>query len=410
MQSSVVIKFLLCLLAFTISLENFFDKTIGIDTPATPYRMVTIILLFFLVLKGGFKSLNVNKANVLILLVFIWGVIAAIFWYFKKDVEFGLLITNFILFFINYLMFIAIHNVFKSRDDVRLIFIYFNLGLLLNFLLILSEGYTFNSQVSYVRVSGFFTNPNNLALACLFGLTTSFYLFHTEKKILFRICAIGFIGISLFLINVTASRAGAIVGVLLVPVLVIWYFRTNSTFVGKLMAIVSIVIVFFVYESLSINAINRQNSREQRNVKEERNVLTAAGIEAFIQSNFIGLGLGQFKSIINFYPIVYKFSPSIALDRQRKNEGLVTHNSYIQILAETGIVGFLLLVSFWIIKLKTLLKNRKIKEDVFWFQSCIAFILIVYSFAHVTFLAPTFWFFIAFISPLNRIAENRWKS
>jgi O-antigen ligase len=402
MKLKKTLFFLICALAFSVSLENFFEKTIGLDTPVNPYRICTLLIIAILIYLNGSKGLKIDKINYLIFWVFVWGIIIGILRYFVKEVEFSLLIVNFILFAMNFFMFIALYNTSLHSGEIRAIFVCYNLGLFLNLALIQTTADPAqNPNVDYVRESGFFTNPNNLALACVFGLITSFYLFHIERKLWIRTFAIVSMLNSLFLIDYSASRAGAIVATFIILLLLIWYFMTSRRAGGKVVILASLLLIFFYYENFSINAVERQNSREARNVKEERDILSAAGIAAFTDSNFMGLGLGQFKFIGNFYSIVHPISPGIAQERLRKNEGLVTHNSYIQVLAEAGLIGFLLLLLFYYNKLRQIVRNYSLNTNVFFFQICTLLVLIVYGYAHVIFLSPVMWFFLAFIFPLQ---------
>ncbi|MFZ2904630.1 MAG: O-antigen ligase family protein [Cyclobacteriaceae bacterium] len=394
------IFFLVCLLAFTINLENFFNVFFGINTPFELYRLIALALIVLLLVQKHHRR-RWDKADRLIFFVFSWGAMMAIIRFLFAFVNIEAMAVNYILFGINFFMFYSLKNFSWTLSRSSVVILWYNAGLLANLLHFQVIGVETGPNVDFARAAGFFSNPNSLALACLFGILGCFFVFICSSKAWMRYLSVVFFLIDFYVLNQTSSRAGAIIAGLLLLLITIWYYYTQRRIVSRFVMVTTVVLVYLFSGSFTIGALERQRSREDRQVKEEREALTQAGLDAFVDTKFMGLGLGQFKEINNFYKYVYPYNAGIANVRRQKNEGLVTHNSYIQILAEIGAVGFFALIGFWFSVLSRAINNRKINRHFFFFQIGIIGIGIIYSIGHVIYLAPNLWFCLSFIFPLK---------
>jgi len=390
---------LLCLLSFTISLENFFLIFLGVNTSFELYRLIALLVIGLLFFFEEKQEKRWRVEDRLFFSLFSWGAMVALLRSFYAFVDVEAMLINYTLFVINFFMFFSLRNYPWTLPKIAIVILWYNLGLMANLIHIQLIGIVPGPNVEFVRAAGFFSNPNSLALACLFGILGCFFVFSVSQKRWMRLAAIIFFLADFYVLNKTSSRAGAVIAGLLLVIIIVWYYYTRRSAVGRFVMVATVVGLYFLSGSFSIGALERQRSREDRKVKEERDALTQAGLDAFEDTHFIGLGLAQFKEINNFYKYVFPHSAGIANERRQKNEGLVTHNSYTQVVAEIGAAGILLLATFWYTLIIRSLKNRHLSNDYFFFQAGVICIGVVYGLGHVIFLAPTLWFNLALIFP-----------
>lgn len=109
----------------------------------------------------------------------------------------------------------------------------------------------------------------------------------------------------------------------------------------------------------------------------QRIMLLGEAIKYWMSSPFLGIGLDQFN---------------------RKSEWL-TMNEYAKQLAEFGIFGFVLYISFYIIMIKTFFKNKRyLKKERLYNASCILAAIIV--FMANSFSLDSYFYFIMWIFPV----------
>lgn len=85
-----------------------------------------------------------------------------------------------------------------------------------------------------------------------------------------------------------------------------------------------------------------------------RYALWKAGLQMWKDHPVAGVGIGMFSSQLHLYPnpqYLYYFT-----------KGLVAHNMYISMLAETGIIGVVLFLAMLMAALNNFLKARKIQD------------------------------------------------
>jgi len=193
-----------------------------------------------------------------------------------------------------------------------------------------------------------------------------------KLKILYAImvvlCLVG-----LFLTKSRGSYVGFAVGALVV----IWFnFRSIKKFIISIlvMIVISIPIIFV---SDAFKRITQIFDFKEGNIS-WRFVLWERALYMFRQSPIFGIGFGRFNDIgfpsarlndfsferLHFfggYPKIVSFFMNPNYDFSNAH----AHNSYLQYLAETGIVGLGLLVFFWIFVFKKMLRAYNTVEDNF---------------------------------------------
>ncbi|MGP4079196.1 O-antigen ligase family protein [Pseudalkalibacillus sp. R45] len=176
-------------------------------------------------------------------------------------------------------------------------------------------------------------DPNNIAAFLAYGVLISFN--NTFMKKNNKLKNIVFLIINIIALFYTGSRGAFITIGFALIILSIYKFRSNGRYyfsiksIAKSMLVLTIVVVFlniFVPESL-LSRILEFTSYESGS---ERTNIWAFAIERLASSPLIGYGVGSFPEVANTYYGIHK--------------GM--HNTFLMVLFEVGIVGFIFFVSF----------------------------------------------------------------
>ena len=187
-------------------------------------------------------------------------------------------------------------------------------------------------------------NANAYSYFCIFANFSLFYLYLKFKNKLLFLSTLILPLLFLVIAFTTQSRAG----LLLITTINIcfWLFINKpinpSKFrkiTRKFVIILALIILGFQFLKIYQGSRIQNRVTQTANKKDSREILIEEGIEVFIQNPILGVGLGQF-------PFYSKYR-------------LFTHNSYTEILAEQGVIGGILLFSFYLIPTFKSIKNYR---------------------------------------------------
>ncbi|SFR81977.1 O-antigen ligase family protein [Maribacter stanieri] len=190
----------------------------------------------------------------------------------------------------------------------------------------------------------FMLNANAYSYFCIFANFSLFYLYLKFKNKLLFLSTLILPLLFLVIAFTTQSRAG----LLLITTINIcfWLFINKpinpSKFrkiTRKFVIILALIILGFQFLKIYQGSRIQNRVTQTANKKDSREILIEEGIEVFIQNPILGVGLGQF-------PFYSKYR-------------LFTHNSYTEILAEQGVIGGILLFSFYLIPTFKSIKNYR---------------------------------------------------
>jgi len=197
-------------------------------------------------------------------------------------------------------------------------------------------------------------DPNDLAyfLASLFPL--SIYYITENEGGLKKILGLLTVGVSIAVILLTGSRGG-LLGLISI---VVFILLTKTGNVKKSLKI-GLLIVMIIALSLYSSKLNTERYLSLKNISSDYNVsdeegrmkVWASGIELTLLNPITGVG-------VNCFPM--------AIGYKREAEGLqqiwqVAHNSFIQVAAEVGVIGFIVYISLIFGSLKVFSIMKKIK-------------------------------------------------
>lgn len=346
-----------------------------------PYlAIINIILIFLLNLIAFFDKKYINSYNFSILVILIIIYFYFVISYFIS----GQKLSNFFSydflrydggFFFCYLPFFIFLVPFFSYKKVLLffshiLFFVFSLFAVIGFFEFLSGNYFLMIRVDDIYVGPMFIALNNshnatgavYCIVCIF-LLAFFLLSDKYLKIAYGgMLIINFI--ALFLTKSRGSLIGFIVGSVFVIIILsksIIRFLKNII----ILIVVLIPIVFFTNTFGRIMEIFRRTDLNSLT----RLVLWDRALYLFKQSPIIGIGFARFNDVIwhyNTVPLVGKpnfislFTEPVFIFHSGD-----AHNTYLQYLAETGILGLSLVMFFWVFCLFLFLYNFKKTKDIF---------------------------------------------
>ena len=331
-------------------------------------------------------------------------------------------IWHFILFFL------IIVTTFKRLEIEKILKIQVGIGVLYSLVAILAYSGVgrITAQLTGGRLAGYTGNPSFFATYLLFNVFLALYFYFRQyifDKKLFNWWFLIFLGQS-FLIFATLTRGsmiGYLMGIVLIALGIVFL---NSDFHKKfdfsnplkkiaivfLISILTLSVFTFAGKNTSFvknNKILSRFSSISLADKTARSRLFSAGTawKSFLQKPLFGWGQENYEAayVTNFNPEVLKYLPEdFYFDR--------AHNKPMEVLATTGIFGFLSYLSIFGIALYLLSQLRKKKE---WFLPSLALVggligyfiqnVFIFDF-HESYLM--FFLLLAFISSLYRHDED----
>jgi len=201
------------------------------------------------------------------------------------------------------------------------------------------------------RASGVFGNANIAAQFCVFGLIFILYYFHNVTKKYYKLGLLLILLVIFYSLYLTFSNTGFLNALVVIFLFFIFKSRSKFYLFCKLVLIFILVQIFIIpllkdfvdeyyisndipkiqQEKIDnfINIIDFANTNKQENVDYSfRDKLALKGWEKINQNPLIGSGLGSF---------------SVDLD-----SGVGIHNSYLQVMGETGILVFIIYLFIFI--------------------------------------------------------------
>jgi len=246
-------------------------------------------------------------------------------------------------------------------DKIVRFFIYWST--LVNFVFIIIFLVTGGTIFFYEPIYHFLFNAHNAAggfLGFLTALSVG-YLFGTRKKRFFLLSGIN--GFGLYL---TDSR-GSILGLIVAFIIVIILKDKKTKFLVSSLIIFQVIFLGWFYVKVSPSGfLSNQFFYQEIGLDIERAstifarvyYLWPRGIYLFLQSPIFGTGFGSYNDTpYNLYGLSHVLK--INLTENIRLGDNHAHHTFVNVLAETGIVGFLLLFIF-LTKVRTFIKTIKL--------------------------------------------------
>ena len=382
---------LFCVYVFMLPFENITKVMWQIESPYRPYRILALLIGLLIVISRKPQGLKFYKNDLNLVWVYLFGLIPSMIAWSKGMV----LAESFWLTSIQYFIVLWIFLLIKSLPfTIRNIYQCMDLfcfGVVINSIYML---YLFGF-VDMGRQSGWMDNPNFAAFACNVAFTYFFYQFyHTPASGIKKFSWLVAVFILFAGLLVTGSRSALISFALSMILIILFQFNWKQTMAKTGLVVISLLLLSLIIDFNRLaDAIPAWNRLVTLSGKEEaRSTLWLKGLEAFKDSDFIGLGIEQFKNPKNYSRFVGQ-TENVSVANQA---GLVLHNDYLTVLVEYGILAFVCFVGFYKTLFNKLYKNSLKNSNQYLFL--ISFINIaLFSFFNSSFQSHSMWFmFIVF--------------
>lgn len=240
---------------------------------------------------------------------------------------------------LNVLLFLIVFSTLVDRGGVRTILIAYVTGSALTSLWGLASGTTHADSAAAGRLGGGIGDPNELAALILPGLVFAVFLLVLERGLVPRLLLCGASLVFLTAIFMTQSRGGIVaLGVALLGAMVFGGPLRGKFLTGGLgLGAVAVIVFVFVAPPTALGRIGSFSSGGGTG----RLDLWTVAVEVIRDHPWVGVGAGNFTVVEPRYAAAGANLPRVdlVLDAQK-----VTHNTYLNIFADLGIVGLLAFV------------------------------------------------------------------
>lgn len=318
-------RMVLYLFIFTVP----FQRSIIIPYLGSLNKVMGIVLVMTAILTVlSNKSIKKLPITFIMLFLFLLLNLASLFW--GATMEDG--INKLLLYSQLMFTFWAVYEFIDTKSRIHNVLKAFVLGCTVIALQSLYSYLTIGSALvgegnSRFALEGY--NPNGLGIIWAFGLVIAAYLiFNVSRKYLL------YIPLSVYLIFLTGSRTALILTVI-AALATLWYMFRHKVRFRKTVALVMLVSVAYVYFQIPQAQLDRLATIDDQFATGDLNGRTAiwqSGIRAMKESPIFGEGIGSFQEVSAVYSLT--------------GTEMSSHNSYLSILVENGMIGFIIFFAF----------------------------------------------------------------
>ena len=346
------------------------------DRPNNIYIFYTTTITYILgSLFYNFKNIFNTKQPLLIRRFFVFLLFAAIsiLWSLEP------MLSKQMIFRLSLILILLLLTYYNNiRCNLFKFFIYaLTAGLIINFIsFFIFRGINIDEDG---RFSGTLSNSNILAIIGVFSIFFySLYVQNSEKKSAFLFTV--FLGISLFLIMATGSRKGLVLGSFITLFSIRSFAQKQKQYYFILLVLLPVLLLYIIQSGFSENIIAVERLQESFSFFK-----TGEGDSSTKwRLHFIDTAYNVFRENMAFGVGIDAFQHFTTL-------GQYAHNNYLEILADLGVIGFLLYYSIYFPIIVKAIKQRK--NGIF--VAMIIAILIM-EVAVVTYYTRIFWIFMFF--------------
>lgn len=243
------------------------------------------------------------------------------------------------------------------------------------------------------RLSNDFINANVLGMRAAYSILINIYLFLYKKS---HVCYLPFSFLCILIIAFSQSRKAIIIIGIGTFMMLILKNMNNKNFISKFWGLIKILIVLIVlwFVISYVPAFSALNERMQYVVNyfsgrgevglsiTERSELIKIGKEIFVHHPILGIGIDNAKLVV--------------LKIMGKKDYYL-HNNYWEMLADGGIIGFIIYYWIYAFILKKMIKFRRLSDGEF--VICFTFLILslILDNAAVSYLSKTTYYKLLFI-------------
>ncbi len=266
--------------------------------------------------------------------------------------ELNLLASAYVFIALN-LIYLSYRSFTKTLPAVLIISISIGafLGIIASYFEIPFLAHTIGTGVD-PRAVGAATDPNNFSLMLIFGLPLLVHWFFGAKRPAEKLFIVLLVFMNLYGIVLTYSRGGALI--FLITMIFIFFEhknRFNVRYLGLLLA--SVAIAFLMVLTL-VPSQYWERQRTMTHTKTDPAVgrrlsYIVVAWDTFLKNPIIGTGPGTYKNVFAESGYARHFALEVELEKGPVGLRRYAHNTYLEHLVGTGIIGFVVfLIIIWI--------------------------------------------------------------
>jgi len=334
-----------CLFVF-IFLIPFEDITI-ISQSLTLIKIIGWLLLFiWLFTKIRNKKFpQIDKTSFLLILFFVWASLS-FFWAYNPTV-----VLNRIPTFIQLLiLYVILTDMVKDRKTLHSVLWIYTFGTILASLLTIFFFFSGEELIGTRAAISSSGSPNHLPLSMIPAFMWLWINFSTSKvwksKLINLILLLPIIGV----IILSASRGALLALFLTLMISLIWKNQRKQTFYLFFIGIMGYIFLNLINNPDIFSRFTVERFLYDRGAG--RFDIWLVGLKMAKENFFIGVGLDNYPWVFGDYYAITQTLRSISYFK-------ASHNIYLGVLVELGIVGIILFLGFIIIKLLSIFNNIK---------------------------------------------------
>ena len=395
---------LLCFYAFLIPFEKVLKVFFSIDTILKPYRIFAILIIVSFGVKLSFRwSANKEiKQDIFLYILFIYGTIATLFRMLTTKFYLNYLYNDLFQMGLYLAIFIVMRHINLDIKKTKTILKYLAVGIVLNSIYVF---YSFYFLRNFRRQAGFMDNPNYLALSLVVVIVLLLLRRSEFKGNLKKIAWGGLLFFLGYIFIITGSRTGLVLLVICFAMMFLFFSAKQKWTIF----LISTALIIFLQLDRSDNLegsgplilIERVKLKSNSEEADVRFPVWSGVLRASQQTNFLGLGVGQFKGRFQEF---YKEENHILIRRiLERNYYLSPHSDYFAILVVYGVAGLLFYLIFLFLTGRKILYhiNHSITEEqklFYQYSLLIITTLAVFGLTSESFNSALFWILLSICS------------
>lgn len=363
---------------------------LSVCTSGHDVRRYAVFALFsYLVIALVSKSFKRVKLSELLLLFFVWWVLASLFW---KQTDTTIMGVFFDYFGMASCFYLGRRSI-RSKEDMNFLFVSYLLGASFSSILVIINWKFGISLDDSGRFTAGDLNANYVAYTIATGMAVILMLMKNRVGLdsnFLKAMYIFLIVVMIFAIGLTGSR-GALTSSLIVLFFIFINGLRSRLLLTLSIAMMLVTVSVFLFDYLPdfIQARLLSSDGDSGDVLTGRGDIWSYALELMFKSPLLGLGIGSFEYIVGYH----------------------THNVFLSVIVETGIVGLLLYFSVILI---TVFEKQHSKVGVRYFlrwEGIIFFLSwIPIAMTGVWVISPASWFVFGFVSAYYDLYYNKTPS
>lgn len=324
--------------ATTVALDGMLHTKYMIIMVAVTLLLFSTVFLFFLL---GDQLNKMTLFHIFIYLYFLWSSLSFIWTSTPESTAWKLFLLN-IYFMLQVLVFWYVlvdkNKLYHAYSAYVIAILFLSLVTIYNFFHGIQE------EAFTGRFTAYDIGSNEISITLAIGLLISLFLINIYKSIPIRIFLLSTIPIFIFSIFLTGSKTGFIV--LLVALIFAIYQLSKTGLIAKVITTVTFFgtmafLYHYIPKELTSRIFSTGHSISTGNFN-EREVVWQIGFEGWKENPLFGSGVSSFERMSNLAHL-----------------DLEAHNTYLSILVEYGVIGFIfyslliIILTLNIIKLKS---------------------------------------------------------